>query len=95
MEFEITLSNYDLCVKLTVAFSKAGVKFILFNINESVIFYTVLHADVYMYMHFILEYNFDNLFFVLSFPRVFFFSLEEFCPSRDHPITIGIYLCSN
>lgn len=74
MEFEITLSNCFLCGKLTVSFTKARIKFILFNINESVIFYTVLHADVYMYMHFILEYNFDNLFFVLSFPSFLFLS---------------------
>lgn len=66
----------DLWVKLTVAISKAIIKFVPFNTNESVIFYTVSHADVYMYMHFILEYNFDK-FFVLSFPRAIFLSLQD------------------
>lgn len=72
MEFAIILNNCYLWVKLTLGFSKARVKFVPFNTNESIIFYTVLYADVYMYMYFILEYNFDNLFFVHLFPSVVF-----------------------
>ena len=44
------MNNFYLWVKIIVAFPKARIKFAPFNTNESIIFYTALHAYIY-YIH--------------------------------------------
>lgn len=59
-------------VEANFSLLKARVKFVPFNTNDSIIFYTGLHE--YMYMHFVLEYNFGNLFLALSlFPELSYY----------------------
>jgi len=48
--YEIIMNNFYLWVKVIVAFPKARIKFVPFNTNESIIFYTALHAYIY-YIH--------------------------------------------